>query len=148
MNYHDRARADILVAKSLMSPSGNPTNDEGIRDIAAYHVQQGIEKEMKHILHDLKGVDDTTRSFKTHVIEDLIDQVENNGVSVPDYVKEIAYDLSSWEATSRYSESGIAVSQDINDAITVYDRFSEFVKSLEENAGEESNGEGDADEVI
>ena len=137
MNYHDRAMADIFVAKSLMSPSGNPTNDEGIRDIATYHVQQGIEKEMKHILHDIKGVDDTTRSFKTHIIEDLIDQVEDNGITIPDYVKEIAYDLSSWEATSRYSESSIAVSQEINDAIMVYDRFAKFVKELDENVGEE-----------
>ena len=143
MNYHDRAIADIFVAKSLMSPFGNPTNDEGIRDIAAYHVQQGIEKEMKHILHDIKGVDDTTRSFKTHVIEDLIDQVEDNGVSVPDYVKEIAYDLSSWEATSRYSESSIAVSQDINDAITVYERFAEYVKSLDEETGGETGEEAE-----
>lgn len=42
------AQADIEIAKILMSPAGNPTNDELIVDQAAYHVQQGIEKALKY----------------------------------------------------------------------------------------------------
>ena len=54
------------------------------------------------------------------------------------------------EATSRYSESSIAVSQDINDAIAVYERFAEFVKGLDEEAetgeeGEEAEDTEDTD---
>lgn len=130
MNYHDRSQADIKVAKYLISAQGNPSNDEGIRDIAAYHVQQAIEKELKHLLHDLNGVDDTTRRFKTHIIEELIQQAEELDLEIPDYVKEIAFDLSEWEAASRYSESSIAVTNEINDAISVYDRFVEYINAL------------------
>lgn len=35
-----RAQADIDIAKLLLSPEGNPSNDEMITDQAAYHVQQ------------------------------------------------------------------------------------------------------------
>ena len=47
MNYRDRAQADINTAKLIMSPIGNPTNDEGIYDIAAFHVQQSLRKRSK-----------------------------------------------------------------------------------------------------
>jgi len=43
-NLLKRARTDIQIAKTLMTPAGNPTNDEMVTDQAAYHVQQGIEK--------------------------------------------------------------------------------------------------------
>lgn len=51
-------------------------------------------------------------------------------LEIPDYVKEIAFDLSEWEAASRYSESSIAVTNEINDAISVYDRFVEYINAL------------------
>ena len=47
-NLLKRARSDIQIAKTLMSPAGNPTNDEMITDQAAYHIQQGIEKALKY----------------------------------------------------------------------------------------------------
>ncbi len=39
-----KAMDDIIAAKLLLSSSGNPTNYEGLFDLAAYHIQQGIEK--------------------------------------------------------------------------------------------------------
>ena len=48
MNYHDRAQAGIKIAKMLLD--SNSSNDEAFYDAAAYHAQQGIEKELKHIL--------------------------------------------------------------------------------------------------
>ena len=47
-NLLKRARTDIQIAKTLLSPEGNPTGDEMIADQAAYHVQQGIEKALKY----------------------------------------------------------------------------------------------------
>lgn len=38
-NLLKRARSDIQIAKMLMTPAGNPTNDEMITDQAAYHIQ-------------------------------------------------------------------------------------------------------------
>ena len=41
--YLEQADADIKVSKSLFTPIGNPTNDEGITRIGLYLAQQGIE---------------------------------------------------------------------------------------------------------
>ncbi len=43
-----RAEADIRIARILLSPEGNPENDEMITDQAAYHAQQAIEKALKY----------------------------------------------------------------------------------------------------
>lgn len=76
MNYHDRSEADIYAARILISPVGNPTYDEGIYDIAAYHVQQAIEKELKYLLHDIYGADDNSRSFRTHDLSDVFEKFQ------------------------------------------------------------------------
>ncbi len=34
-----RAYADLAIAENLITPHGNPTNDEYLYDAAAYHVQ-------------------------------------------------------------------------------------------------------------
>jgi len=47
-NLLKRARSDIQIAKTLLSPVGNPASDEMITDQAAYHIQQGIEKALKY----------------------------------------------------------------------------------------------------
>ncbi len=122
IDYHDRAIGDLYVAKLLTSPKGNPSNDEGVLDIAAYHVQQGIEKELKHIMHDICGVPDDTRVFRTHVIDDLIDQVETQtSFVVPDDVKEIALNLTNWEAQSRYPNSIASTLDEITTAIEIFE---------------------------
>ena len=138
MNYRDRGYADICVARTLISPFGNPTNDEGVNDIAAYHVQQAIEKEIKHILHDICGADDTARSFKTHNLSDLIGQVEEYGISIPEELIDLASDISDWEAATRYSGSVIANIEEIKEAIAIYERFTAFVKNqIEVDGGKE-----------
>ena len=47
-NLLKRANVDIQIAKMLMSPLGNPSNDEMITHQAAYHIQQGMEKALKY----------------------------------------------------------------------------------------------------
>ena len=124
MNYHDRAIADISAAKIIMSPSGNPTNDEALYDIAAYHVQQSIEKELKHILHDILGFSDETHAFRTHNIEFLIDIIDENcNYAVPEEIRNIAPMLTEWEANTRYDYSAAANKNDINNAIEYCELF-------------------------
>lgn len=41
--YLEHADADLYSVKLLLSPQGNPSNDEYILDIAAYHTQQSME---------------------------------------------------------------------------------------------------------
>lgn len=43
----ERADADIQLAEKLLSSQWNPSNDELMYDMAAYHAQQGIEKLLK-----------------------------------------------------------------------------------------------------
>ena len=131
MNYHDKAEADIKTAKLLISPQGNPTNDELLYDNGAYHVQQAYEKELKHILHDLLGADDTAREFRTHNIADLINQIENSGYNIPDEIKEISHDLSNWEANTRYNSDILVELNEINNVIDLFDKLKECSNDIE-----------------
>ena len=141
MNYHEKALRDLEVAKNYNSAQGNPSNDEGLYDIAAYHAQQAIEKELKHILHDVFGADETERKFKTHTIPALISQAEEYGVCVPDNVKAIAYDITAWEAKTRYPGGAKSNRDDINEAIQIYEEFSGYVKDNIDNIRTEGKTE-------
>ena len=128
MNYHEKAVRDIKVATYYTSAVGNPDNDEGMYDIAAYHAQQGIEKEIKYILHDIFGADETEKRFRVHSIPSLISYVEEYGVVIPDEVKSIAYDVTEWEASSRYPGGAKTTRDEIQEAIGVFDELAQFVK--------------------
>ena len=47
----NRIKADITTAKLNCYPVGNPSNDEFMYDISAYHTQQAVEKCLKYLLH-------------------------------------------------------------------------------------------------
>lgn len=127
MNYHEKAMRDLKVAKDYNSAIGNPDNDEGLYDIAAYHAQQAIEKELKYILHDIFDADETERKFRTHTLSALISQVEDYNVLVPDEVKAIAYDVTGWEANTRYPGGATANRDEINNVIQIFERFSKYI---------------------
>lgn len=115
----DKAKADIRVSRMLLSSENNPTNDEGLYDLAAYHAQQAVEKTLKHVLHDKYGMDDSARSFRIHDIADLIQMVEEHAsesgavVTIPDMIKLTAAEISAWEANSRYGDNLVVVREDI-----------------------------------
>lgn len=106
-----RAQADIDIAKLLLGPKGNPGNDEMITDQAAYHAQQGLEKAMKYQT-EMLGVE----YKKTHNLVGLIADLEKNGFAVSDKLKEKAFIISDWEASSRYKDDFCAVRKDIEEA--------------------------------
>ena len=138
MNYLERAEIDIYIAKLLLSPEGNPTNDEGIYDAAAYHVQQGVEKALKYVLHDVTEISDETREFRTHNLDDLIDIVESKtAYIIPDSVKEMAEEITSWEANSRYGSSIVTTRAQIEEAINLYENMKENIKQWEKDLSEE-----------
>ena len=113
MNYLDRAMDDLDVAKLLLSPVDNPTNDAGKNDIAAYHLQQAIEKALKHVLHDIGGYDEMSKAFRTHNIASLIDLTEEEtSFVVPQTVKTISVLATLWEASARYQSSFVATMRD------------------------------------
>ena len=124
-----RAQADIDIAKLLLSPEGNPGNDEMITDQAAYHVQQGIEKAMKYQT-EMMGIE----YKKTHNLVGLIADLEKNGFYVSDKLKEKSFIISDWEASSRYKDDFCAVKKDIEEAIALYEELkNKILLELEKN---------------
>lgn len=119
MNFK-RINADIKMAEYGISPAINVTNDEYLYDLAAYHIQQAVEKELKYILHDIYGEDDTERRFKTHNISSLlimINEYDQDFINNHKDIVDISDQLTSWEASSRYGENIVSTREDINKAI-------------------------------
>ena len=124
----ERADADIRLAEKLCSSEWNPSNDEMMYDMAAYHAQQGIEKLLKHILHDIYGMDETSRKFRTHKIYDLISMLEEDySYTVPDELTEMSIKITDWEAQSRYGDDIVARREDILRAVEIYQRIREHL---------------------
>lgn len=131
LTLHDRALADIIVAKNCSSPSGNPTYDESIFDIAGYHVQQGIEKELKYILVEECQYKEEELKQISHDIDTLIDKVESEtGITLSDGLKLMAREITDWEASARYGSSAIVIMENLNKGIEEFeilkDRYQEF----------------------
>ena len=128
-NLLKRARSDIQIAKTLMSPAGNPTNDEMITDQAAYHIQQGIEKALKYQT-EISGVP----YKKIHNLIGLITDVENTGFAVSTDLKAMAFQISDWEASSRYNDDFTVLREDMEKAINLYEELeTQILKHLSEN---------------
>lgn len=129
----DRADRDIYNAKWLISSAGNPSNDELLNDMAAYHVQQSIEKVLKYALHSICGLDETYRGYRTHDIMTLINIVsDHSDFSVPERLINAANDITGWEAHSRYDDSPVSVRDDIAEAISMYEELKEQILHTEE----------------
>ena len=128
-----RSESDIAIAKLLLSPEGNPTNDELITDQAAYHVQQAIEKALKYKT-EMMGIE----YRKTHNLVGLISDLEQNGYTIDSNLKSKAAEISGWEAASRYNDDFAAVKSEIESAIEIYENLKE--KILKEITTETNRG--------
>lgn len=117
----ERADADIQLAEKLLSSQWNPSNNELMYDMAAYYAQQGIEKLLKYILHDIYGMDESSRKFRTHKIYDLISMLEEDySYAVPDELVEMSIKITDWEAQSRYGDDIVAAREDVLQAVQIY----------------------------
>jgi len=133
----NRVIADIEISKRCCRSENNPTNDEYFYDAAAYHIQQAIEKELKYILHNIYGMDDKLRSFRTHNISTLLlylgrynsDFVQNKCQSLI----EMSDTLTSWEASCRYGEDIVSTRRDIEKAITIAEDTLSKIQDLEKS---------------
>ena len=132
-NLLKRARTDIEIAKILMSPAGNPTNDEMITDQAAYHIQQGIEEALKYQT-EISGLP----YKKIHNLTGLIIDVENAGFAVSNELKAMAFQISDWEASSRYNDDFTVVKGDLERAIRLYEELEKrILEDLERHTKKE-----------
>ena len=131
-NLLKRARSDIQIAKTLMTPAGNPTNDEMITDQAAYHIQQGIEKALKYQT-EISGIP----YKKSHNLIGLISDVEKTGFVVSNDLKAMAFQISDWEASSRYNDDFTVLREDMEKAINLYEELEEqILKRLSETCAQ------------
>ena len=132
-NLLKRARTGIEIAKILMSPAGNPTNDEMITDQAAYHIQQGIEEALKYQT-EISGLP----YKKIHNLTGLIIDVENAGFAVSNELKAMAFQISDWEASSRYNDDFTVVKGDLEKAIRLYEELEKrILEDLERHTKKE-----------
>lgn len=95
-------KADIVTAEqSILYFKEHKIKD--IKNIAAYHLQQAIEKLIKIQLYDATAQLDNTRLY-THNIEALLAYADDMQIPVivPAYVRENALTITKWEAGSRY----------------------------------------------
>ena len=133
-NLLKRARTDIQIAKTLLSPEGNPTNDEMITDQAAYHIQQGIEKALKYQT-EISGLP----YKKIHNLVGLITDVEATGFTVSNELKSMAFQISDWEASSRYNDDFTVLKEDLLKAVHLYEELeTQILVNLESNTSEEN----------
>lgn len=90
------AEKDIEASHIILKSS----NDELLQNIAAYHTQQAIEKILKHLKLENGDVAGTGHDIKMLYLEVTI-----LGCTVPEWVIDEAYDLSSWATTIRYNSN-------------------------------------------
>ena len=82
----------------------------GELDLAAYHLQQAVEKSLKAIIV-LYNLPVKVKTFKTHNIDTLLKILKTNGIDVPDFVKS-AVDLTRYAFEVRYPDDYVPVSED------------------------------------
>lgn len=71
-----------------------------MQNMAAYHVQQAIEKVIKQLIIDKRGYGNIE-----HDIERLIQDAKTEEISIPDWVEENSYEISKWATTIRYNSN-------------------------------------------
>ena len=91
--WYDLAKEDLRVAELLLR--------EGLYHISAFHSHQAVEKALKGLVHGLGE-----NPLKTHVLLDLVEQLDILGVKIPEDLVEYCRDLEPHYFTSRYPDLG------------------------------------------
>jgi len=111
ISLYDRAKADLQSARLLLSQNGS---DELLVDIAAYHVQQGIEKLVKFAL-TLSGV----KYKQTHDMDILHEQLEGAGIKIFPWLCENIDTLNSYATKTRYGSDKVATTRKITQLLNL-----------------------------
>lgn len=95
-NLIEIAKRDLTTAELVLGTGA----DEIMQNMAAYHVQQAIEKVIKQLIADKRGYGNIE-----HDIERLIQDAKTEEISIPDWVEENSYEISKWATTIRYNSN-------------------------------------------
>lgn len=90
------ARADVELSDLILGT----TNDELKQNAAAYHTEQAVEKMIKHLLIQKRGYGNAT-----HDIGQLVSDAGKEGIDLPDWIDDNAYEISKWATTIRYNSN-------------------------------------------
>lgn len=101
----DRAESDVRVCEHILSAL---QTDELMKDIAAYHIQQAVEKALKYWLSTI-GIEYP----RTHDINALIALLETERQTIPNWLYDGSDLLNRYATSSRYGESVVAVQRKI-----------------------------------
>lgn len=138
----NRIIVDIAVAKDCLSPTKNLTNDEYFYDMAAYHTQQAIEKEIKYFLQNIYGMDGSERKFKIHNIAQLLlflNEYDNHFLYEHQDLVHIADEVTKWEASCRYGEDLVASKKEIQNALSIACNLLDEIKEMNQNRALSNN---------
>lgn len=86
------ARTDVELSDLILGT----TNDELKQNAAAYHTEQAVEKLIKHLLIQKRG-----HGNNTHDIGQLVADANAEGIDLPTWVDDNAYEISKWSTTIR-----------------------------------------------
>ncbi|MBR4747583.1 MAG: HEPN domain-containing protein [Desulfovibrio sp.] len=113
-------------------------------DVAAYYVQQAIEKSLKCFLHNIYGVDDTTRSFRIHNIATLFNELERFNSDFSEKYQDlrtVSVAVSNWEALSRYEEWRCSTRTEVLAALGIAERLYEDIRAIDAERNADRNEE-------
>lgn len=134
-DYLLRAKSDLRVAKLVLG-----SDDDYDLLIAAYHVQQAVEKTLKLTLKEL-GVPYT----KTRRIEDLLSRLPDNqnllGEEWLDWLETNSATFCDWESKTRYVEGYSVTRRHVlrlyNDSVRLVAEFERTLQALYEVSARE-----------
>lgn len=129
-DYLLRAKSDLRAAKAALGG-----DDDYDLLIAAYHVQQAVEKTLKLALKEL-GIPYT----KTHRIEDLLSRLPDNqgllGEAWLDWLETNSATFYDWESKTRYIEGYSVTRRHVlrlyNDSVRLVMEFERTLQELYE----------------
>ena len=120
IDYLRRAKVDLLICKKTL----NDWQDELEVDIAAYHLQQALEKTLKHQI-TLQGEDYP----KTHEIKRLWAQLARLNAPPPEWIWEHRQLLTDFAEKTRYGESLIATQREVEEFIILLEAYITDIES-------------------
>ena len=113
------AKSDLKVATMVIDSA----TDELVQNIAAYHVEQAVEKIMKGLLVKNDGF-----AGISHNITELSKDLDELSVSYPEWIHDKDDQITSWATTIRYNANFKA---DHDEIIQIIDDTNKWIKQLE-----------------
>ncbi len=138
-----RIEADIVAAHiALDIARKNPF----AADQAAFHVQQAVEKGLKHFLYDVHGAD-SSELYTLHdigVILRRLEALEPGFGTRHAEIAAVAETLRGWSEDAPETEGPRATPEDVRRALGIAERFYEEVRA---SRAERKAPEGDGDDI-